>query len=162
MKWYKHDPTAFLDGASTLTLEETGAYIRIIDAIYARDGDLPDDDFLLVRVCNCEIRVFRRLKAALIRKNKIWIENNCIVAKRTQRTIEAAELVSEVQRKRIEKRWKNNDRPDTTQNPDKYNSFPEESQSAPFPPKAPSSWEDKPIWNQNPKLNGGSLATAPF
>jgi uncharacterized protein YdaU (DUF1376 family) len=42
MKWYKRDPEAFAGGTAELSLEEVGAYTRIIDLIYSRDGNGPN------------------------------------------------------------------------------------------------------------------------
>ena len=62
MKWYKRDPNAALAGMAGLTLEECGAYNLVIDAYYARDGHLPDDDYLVSRILHCDPRCWRRLK----------------------------------------------------------------------------------------------------
>jgi uncharacterized protein YdaU (DUF1376 family) len=73
MKWYKHDPDHFLVGTSGLTLEETGAYIKIINVLYSRDGILPDDDNSIRRMLGCHGRTWRALKSKLVSKGKIWI-----------------------------------------------------------------------------------------
>ena len=39
LKWYKRDPRAALAGMMKLTLEECGAYNKILDLIYLRGGN---------------------------------------------------------------------------------------------------------------------------
>jgi uncharacterized protein YdaU (DUF1376 family) len=112
MKWYKHDPDAFNSGVAGLTLEEIGAYILIINAIYARDGKLANDERLLQSILRCEIRVLRRLLLSLKGKGKIWDVSGTLAASRTEVELKLAESFSEVQRIRAEKRWKINSNAD--------------------------------------------------
>src|SRR5262245_52946749 len=106
MKWYQHDPNAFSEGVAGLTLQEVGAYILILDAIYARDGELPNDDALLKCILRCHGHTWNALKRSLIAKGKIWIWGSKITAKRVQTTLKHAANFSETQRKRANKRWK--------------------------------------------------------
>src|SRR5262245_38644321 len=73
MRWYKRDPDAFAFGTIGLTLEEIGAYTLILDAMYSREGSLPDDDLLLRRILRCHHHTWKRIKASLVTKGKIWI-----------------------------------------------------------------------------------------
>ena len=69
-RWYKRDPEAALNGMANLTLEERGAYNGVLDLIYSKDGDLPDDDDLISRVLRINPRTWKKHKAALISKGK--------------------------------------------------------------------------------------------
>jgi hypothetical protein len=71
MKWYKHDPHRFLEGVIGLTPEERGAYITLIDLLYARAplGHVTDD--LVTKAMAIDPRMWRRLKRNLIAKGKI-------------------------------------------------------------------------------------------
>jgi uncharacterized protein YdaU (DUF1376 family) len=71
MKWYKRDPEAFKGGTLGLTLEEIGAYTLLLDDIYARDGNVPDNIDYLHRLWRCDIRVAKRLRDRLIFTEKI-------------------------------------------------------------------------------------------
>src|SRR5262245_40593696 len=90
MHWYKRDPNAALAGMAELTNEECGFYNRIIDSYYARNGVLPDDDWLLSRIGNCPQRTVRRLKAALFQKQKLTIEEGNLVPNRGPSTLSEA------------------------------------------------------------------------
>ena len=107
MKYYKRDPDAALAGMMELTLEECGAYNRIIDMLYSRDGRLPDDDSMIRTALHCHWHTWRSVKQRLIRKGKIWLEHGFIKAKRVDETIEEATAVSEKQRAKVAKRWCN-------------------------------------------------------
>ena len=110
MKWYKRDPNAALDGMACLSYEECGFYNKIIDAFYSRDGNLPDDDWLLGRITHGDIRQVRRLKLALMQKGKLSVDfSGRLAIPRGVATLEDSQKFSELQRERAEKRWKNND-----------------------------------------------------
>ena len=83
MKWYKRDPSAYLAGTRELTLEERAIYGDILELLYARDGDLPDD--LVPKVCGIRPQMWRRIKAALIAKGKIAVKTD---GKLTQNRVE--------------------------------------------------------------------------
>lgn len=74
IKWYKRDPEAALRGMHTLSLELRGAYNTILDLIYSRDGQLPDDDRFIAGFLGVDVRVWKRLKTALIDAGKLYVE----------------------------------------------------------------------------------------
>jgi hypothetical protein len=78
MRWYKRNSDAFSNGVAGLTLEEVGAYTLVLDAIYSRDGDLPNDDNLIARLLRCDVRIWRRLRLALVSQRKIWVTAEAI------------------------------------------------------------------------------------
>jgi uncharacterized protein YdaU (DUF1376 family) len=108
MEWYRHNSNAFSDGVIELTLEEIGAYILILDAIYARDGILPNNDEVLRKILRCDIRKAKRLKNSLFVKGKLRLERNLITNLRATSEIKLAQSLSKVQGERAKKRWKNN------------------------------------------------------
>lgn len=72
LNWYKRNPDAALAGMAGLTLEQRGAYNFVLDLMYARAGrPVPDDDAWLARGAGSDIRVWRRVKADLIRHDKL-------------------------------------------------------------------------------------------
>ena len=97
MRWYKRDPDAALSGMAGLTLEERGLYNAILDAYYARDGRLPDDDWLLSRIVACNPRTVRKVKLALFQKQKLTIEDGHLVPNRGHKTLNEARTFSELQ-----------------------------------------------------------------
>lgn len=105
MRFYKRDPDAALSGMAELTLQERGAYNTIIDLLYSRDGQVPDDDHMIRRVMGCHGNEWRAVKAKLIAKGKIWVEDGFLKANRVDDVLEEAAAFSEKQRKRVGKRW---------------------------------------------------------
>lgn len=87
MKWYKHDPDAFIVGTLGMTFQEIGAYIRLINLLYARDGILPNDDIMLARRMRCNFNRWCKIKRQLIARGKIWVVDGMIMAKRVEKTI---------------------------------------------------------------------------
>lgn len=74
LPWYKRDPNAFLEGCSrsNLSLEEVGAYAILIDEMYRRGSPLVDDPRHGASILRCDVRVWYRIRASLIRKGKIY------------------------------------------------------------------------------------------
>jgi uncharacterized protein YdaU (DUF1376 family) len=105
LKWYKRDPRAALIGMMSLTLEECGAYNKILDLIYINDGAVADDSDYLCRVFNCHWRTWKRIRARLLDAGKIYIHNGCIRNERAD--AEVPEAQSKVARaaESITKRW---------------------------------------------------------
>lgn len=90
ISWYKRDPRAALTGMMELSLEERGAYNTVIDLIYDRDGDLPDDDRFLAGWCSCDVRVWRRIKQKLIDTGKLYVEGGKLRNRRADRGVDDA------------------------------------------------------------------------
>src|SRR5262245_65986500 len=99
MRFYKHYSDDFLAGTLNLALEEIGAYIILLDILYARDGDVPDDDQFMARTCRCDIRVWRRIRTRLFTLGKAWSAGGKLHAKRVGPEITSAKLTTEVARK---------------------------------------------------------------
>jgi uncharacterized protein YdaU (DUF1376 family) len=108
MKFYKHDPNAFLAGTGQLSLEERGAYITLIDMLYANDDLLVDNDEAIARAMNCQTRRWQRIKSRLMKLGKIRVDNDGLLhANRVTETILEANKFSFTQRSRVNKRWFN-------------------------------------------------------
>lgn len=106
MEWYKHKPEAFNLGVAQLTLEETGAYILVLNLLYSRDGDLPDDDAYISKVLHIQSRTWRKVKSALMAKGKIWqTSDGLLMAKRVENTLKTWRKHAENQANNSKKRW---------------------------------------------------------
>lgn len=79
MKWYKRDPDAFKGGTIGLSLEEVGAYTLILDDLYCRNGQIPDDERYVCRLLRCDPRVWRRIRERLFALGKLQSENNLLL-----------------------------------------------------------------------------------
>jgi uncharacterized protein YdaU (DUF1376 family) len=105
MKFYKRDPDRALAGMNELTLKQRGAYNSILDLLYSRDGDVPDDDTRVARMISCHWREWKAVKLELIDLGKIWVEDGLICARRVQETLKEASDFSQDQSKRASKGW---------------------------------------------------------
>jgi uncharacterized protein YdaU (DUF1376 family) len=92
MKWYKHDPDAWLAAVIALTPEERGIYQTIINLLYSRNGDLPtNDDNYFARYCACRPQTWRRIRDALITKGKLHYKTDGkLTANRVETAIKEA------------------------------------------------------------------------
>ena len=105
MKFYKRDPDRALSGMAEMTLEQRGAYNSILDLLYSRDGDVPDDDRRVARMITCHWREYARVKSELIALGKVWVEGGKLRAKRVQETIKEASDFAQDQSKRAADGW---------------------------------------------------------
>jgi uncharacterized protein YdaU (DUF1376 family) len=111
MKFYKRDPDRALAGMAELTFEQRGAYNSLLDLLYSRDGEVPDDDERVARMLSCNKREWVRLKKSLIELGKVWVKSGKIGAKRVQETINEATEFSNKQRSNVSKRWVKPEKP---------------------------------------------------
>jgi len=100
-----------------LTLKQRGAYNSILDLLYSRDGDVPDDDVRVARMICCNWREWKAVKAELIALGKIWLEGGKIRAKRVKETLREASDFSQEQRKKASERWQKSEKPNENNGP---------------------------------------------
>lgn len=105
MKFYKRDPDRALAGMAELTLKQRGAYNSLLDLLYSRDGDVPDNDERVARMMTCHRREWAAVKKELIALEKIWVEDGKLRAKRVQETINEASKFSQDQSDRASNGW---------------------------------------------------------
>lgn len=105
LKWYKRDPRAAIVGMTGMTLEERGAYNTILDLIYCHDGALPDDAAYICDVLNCDPRIWRRLKARLLERGKIYMHAGAIRNERADQETFSALTRVRLATEAINKRW---------------------------------------------------------
>jgi uncharacterized protein YdaU (DUF1376 family) len=72
----------FLGGTAILSLEETGAYIKVISLIYSCGGPVEDDEQGVARAIGADVRTWRRLRHALLDKGKLIAEGGKLVNRR--------------------------------------------------------------------------------
>lgn len=75
LPWFKCYPTDFREGMVGLTCEERGAYITVLLLIYERGGSIPDDDAWLAANLWCSLRAWKKIRASLIVKGKLFALN---------------------------------------------------------------------------------------
>ncbi len=90
---------------SPLTFEERGAYNSLLDILYACDGILPDNDHAVAKMMTCQKRTWVKFKARLIQLGKVWVTDGKIHAKRVEKELNSARIVSEKQSNNASIRW---------------------------------------------------------
>jgi uncharacterized protein YdaU (DUF1376 family) len=90
LRWYKHDPRAFLVATDDMPLELRGAYIVILNLLYVHDGKFPDDACGMCRWLGVDRQVWMRIRRQLLRRNKIYTIDGNIRNERTDREIRNA------------------------------------------------------------------------
>lgn len=75
LAWFKCYPRDFNEGMAGLTLEERGAYVTLLNLIYARGGPIPEDVWWITSQLGCTRRTWVKVRAALIVKRKMYAVN---------------------------------------------------------------------------------------
>ena len=109
MKWYKHDPAAFLEGTTELTLEERGAYIVLIDLLYARAPANHVTDELVMSAAGINRQRWNRLKTSLMAKGKIHENDGHLTANSFKKVLEkfqeTSKNVASLRARRLKNQW---------------------------------------------------------
>lgn len=115
LTWHKREHAAALEETAKMTLEESGAYFKIIDLIYSHDGRLADESGFICRWLNCDARVWKRLKARLIQLGKLFVRDGELHIEVIDKAIDTAlaklAAMAELGRSGGSKSKKNNDLP---------------------------------------------------
>ena len=90
LKWYKRDPNAALNGMMELTPAERGLYNTILDLIYAHDGEMIDDESKILPWMNCDVRIWRRVRARLLSLGKLYVRDGCLRNERADNEVRDA------------------------------------------------------------------------
>lgn len=109
LAYYKRFPRDFLEGTIGLSFEEKGAYSIILDLIYARDGQLPDDSRFIAGNLNCSLRKWKSIRDSLVAKGKLHVENGIISNFRADNLLETSRRFQDKQAENAATPRKNND-----------------------------------------------------
>lgn len=100
LPWFKCYPRDFNDGMMGLTLEERGAYVTILNVIYARGGPIDDDPSYFRALLCCSPKAWQKIRAALIVKRKLFeVSVDGIPSLMNRRAAEEIEENREMRRK---------------------------------------------------------------
>ena len=152
MPWYKHNVHEFLDGVQGIGADVIGAYIVLLDLIYARGGETRRDDRHLAAILGSSKRLATALTDRLIELGKIDAHGAFITNSRAKSEVKSARDVTErrvnAQRTRRENESASNENSDLEDNPvslkppreekireDKTSSLRSEEEKAPSSPK---------------------------
>ncbi len=78
MSYFKMYPRDFIEGTIGMPLELKGGYLILLNLIYANGGRLVDDPHFISGVLGCSVRKWKSLRAELISRGKIDVENEMI------------------------------------------------------------------------------------
>jgi hypothetical protein len=80
-----------------MPLDEQAVYRSVLDLIYFNDGNVPDDDKAIACWVGCDPRVWRRIKASLIARERIHIHDGVVHDSKcdTRLSIEVARATSQ-------------------------------------------------------------------
>lgn len=81
-KWHIED---YLLGTEGMKLEHEGAYMRFLMRLYQRGKPLPDDDRYMSTLMRLSVRVWKRVKDALVSVGKIIVKRGCLTNARFER-----------------------------------------------------------------------------
>lgn len=100
LPWFKCYPRDFNDGMMGLTLEERGAYVTILNVIYARGGPIDDDPSYFRALLCCSPKAWVKIRAALLVKRKLFeVSMDGIPSLMNRRAAEEIEENREMRRK---------------------------------------------------------------
>lgn len=75
--WIRYYPEDIVSGCTLLSLEEEGAYRRVLDYIAITKNRLPDDDLKLARISKAG-RKWPRIRALLFQLGKLKLEDGFV------------------------------------------------------------------------------------
>lgn len=78
LPYYKRFPRDFLEGTIGFTLEQKGAYSCVLDLIFMRGGNMPDDAGYVAGQLGCSVRKWNTIREFLISRGKLTIKNGII------------------------------------------------------------------------------------
>ena len=97
----------WLAGTVELSFRERALYIDWIASYAARDGVFPDNIALFREVWRCDLRVAKRVRAALITKGKLYVEDGLVHQVLIKSAVAAAIARSTKSTDAAFKRWEN-------------------------------------------------------
>lgn len=109
LPYYKAYPRDFIEGTIGMSFELKAAYRLVIDLIYMRGGDLPDDDRYISGQLGCSVRAWKKYREQLLNAKKIELKNGIISNFRADKELKISRTLQEKNTENVNKRWKNND-----------------------------------------------------
>jgi uncharacterized protein YdaU (DUF1376 family) len=78
LPYYKRFPRDFFEGTIGMSFEVKCAYGLVLDMIYMRDGQLPDDARYIAGMLGCSVRKWNSILSELVEAGKLQRENGII------------------------------------------------------------------------------------
>ena len=90
LPYYKAYPRDFIEGTVGMPFEVKSAYRIVLDLIYMRGGDLPDDPRYIAGVLGCSVRAWKKYREALVEAGKLTIADGSISNSRADKELETS------------------------------------------------------------------------
>jgi uncharacterized protein YdaU (DUF1376 family) len=105
LPWFPFFHDDYLDGTADLSLEEQGAYCRLLAFMYRNAGALQDDDNRIAHMLHVQVRPWRRIKAVLVAKGKLKITSAGIINARVMKVLEVQAAKAKKAKQSADTRW---------------------------------------------------------
>lgn len=109
LPYYKRFPRKFMDGTIGMTLEQKGAYAIVIDLIFYRGGQLPDDARYIAGQLGCSVRKWNSIREFLISEGKLCALEGIISNKTADNLLEETRKYRDKQAENRRKSSKNSE-----------------------------------------------------
>jgi uncharacterized protein YdaU (DUF1376 family) len=92
--WYPHYARDFIDGVQGLGADTIGAYIVVLDLIYARGGPIKNDPKFISGILGCSSRLASSLITRLVDAGKLRLDGDFLANGKAEKVIEKAAKLS--------------------------------------------------------------------
>jgi|GEM_PF-2804951 len=99
LPWYQRFPRDLIEGTLGMPYDVKLQYWALLDLLYLYNNALPDDANFICGTFNCSKQLWRKVRAELISRKKIEINNGIISNKRATNVLKSSEEYSEKQAK---------------------------------------------------------------
>jgi uncharacterized protein YdaU (DUF1376 family) len=107
-RWFKFYTSDWLNSRDVfnLTLEQEGAYIRVLALMWEKGGSIPDDDNWIAHGLRCTPGKWRKIKAVFFDSAIIFEQNGELFNAKLSENLRTFNEKSQVYRKNADERWK--------------------------------------------------------
>lgn len=109
LPWYQRFPRDLIEGTVGMPYDVKMQYWALLDLIYLYNNALPDDANFICGTFNCSKQLWRKVRAELISRGKVQINNGIISNKRAENVLESSTKYSNKQANNRANPNKNND-----------------------------------------------------
>jgi uncharacterized protein YdaU (DUF1376 family) len=120
LPWYQRFPRDLIEGTVGMPYDVKMQYWALLDLIYLYNNALPDDANFICGTFNCSKQLWRKVRAELVSREKVQINNGIISNKRAENILESSKKYSNKQANNRANPNKNNTLPTPEPSPDAH------------------------------------------
>ena len=117
LPWYQRFPRDLIEGTVGMPYDVKMQYWALLDLIFLYNNALPDDANFICGTFGCSKQLWRKVRAELIAREKIQINNDIISNKRAENILESSRKYSTKQANNRRGHSKNNELPEPEAQP---------------------------------------------